>query len=100
MDYAGGLRRLWLWEQAPCSDSFGSRLDEDWRPALTLSAPQKEMEIVSLRQPQHHSGHFCFICFNLFSNSEPIHHFKMYAVYCILKCFMGEQLQEGFAFYL
>lgn len=61
MDYAGGLRRLWLWEQAPCSDSFCSRLDEGWSPALTLSsAPHKEVENISWRQPQHHCGHFCY----------------------------------------
>lgn len=36
MDYAGGICRLWLWEQAPRSYSFSSCLYEGRSPALTL----------------------------------------------------------------
>lgn len=36
MDYAGGLCRLWLWEQAPRSYSFSSGLYEGCSRALTF----------------------------------------------------------------
>lgn len=91
MDNAGGLCWLWLWEQAPCSYSFSSRLhDGCCSPALTFDLHLKELEEMSLSHNTIRVTNVIYVYFHILSQCIIL---KCVQYIQYSRCFMGEQLQ-------
>lgn len=67
-DSAGGLCRLRLWEQAPCSYSFSSCFHEGWCPAVMFQQhlTKNWKNVFKATTPCWVLVLFCCVCFNLF----------------------------------